>query len=850
MADYKKERTPGVPIINVPQTALTTFVRFLTQDEDLNYGGSHVLTYNDTITLNGKEVTFKNSNAGYKQYNLYDVIAGAVSVGFTYEEIDSALEHTYTVYKKRYNENIGRAEDNGASKQSAYEAAMFIDAYDAVKNKSTEDSVSQYLNQRTQPKLFEKINTDLPGAQLITTFKKTEGGDYYGSDYVYTIRYTNPLNGKEYEYPVDVDSFINDRGEVVEAKYNSWLESQPLNSFITQNNNVANNTVVQDKLSEVVLNALKGNVGSNANAYNTLSQADKDRVIAQLPDTTNLKAWTQTEDANIFNKIYNGLLETNPDLIDRTTLRNDSKTGLQDVADIISDEQLKITNRNINNQRQQLLQQIRNDPELYQAITSQLRTDNAAGTIAGQRAANAQQLAAKSDEMYDSAASDLYKSLFTGDSTVADTTRADHIDSQKAALDVDITNKLTQAAIDAKDSVSVADDLSSWKDTLLAALGVDEKQYLDAIAEEHAAADVEKDQLSSTLQTQLKKQLAENDAALQAISNQFGIAKDYLKSALNGEADVTGPVKTVIDKITNPQQFIASFTTEEIPDYQKAEQFTNHQYDDFLNNGTIQSLLSDDMIDSLTKQRTINDLLKDYGLADTLTEEGLRALYSGFAEEANKRSDQVFNAAQRAYIAAVTAGDTKTSEQLTKLAASAGTGKGNLYAASALANQFKQQFGLNNTGRQLATDFQNQQSKNITALSGALNEASKALTGYLNNSADNTRLGLINIKDIFNQSAGTNRDSYGKIGNAIMGTTQSLRSGNVTSNIQNYDRLSKLITEYNDANATAASNNVANAVTRDSLTTDATALQQQALTTNPGIAALKNRADTNKNSKK
>lgn len=843
MADYKKERTPGVPIINVPQTALTTFVRFLTQDEDLNYGGSHVLTYNDTITLNGKEVTFKNSNAGYQQYNLYDVIAGAVSVGFTYEEIDSALEHTYTVYKKIYNEHIVYAEDKGASKHIANEAAMFIDAYDAVKNKSTEDSVSQYLNQRTQPKLFEKINTDLPGAQLITTFKKTEGGDYYGSDYVYTIRYTNPLNGKEYEYPVDVDSFINDRGEVVEAKYNSWLETQPLNSFITQNNNVANNTVVQDKLSEVVLNALKGNVGSNVNAHNTLSQADKDRIVAQTPDTANLKAWTQTKDANIFNKIYNNLLETNPDIIDRTALKNDSKTGLQDVADIISDEQLKTTNRNINNQQQQLLQQIRNDPELYQAITSQLRADSAAGTIAGQRAANAQQLNSQADATYDSSAADLYKSLFTGDSTVADSTRVGYMDNQKSALDVDITNKLTQAAKDAKDGALTTADLETWRDTILAALGVDEEQYLNAIKEEHKAADVEAAQLSSSLQTQLKKQLAENDAALQAISNQFGIAKDYLKSALNGEADVTGSVQTVIDKITNPEQFIASFTTEEIPDYQKAEQFTNKQYEDFLNSGTIQSLLSNETIDSLTKKRTIDDLLKEYGLSDTLTEEGLRALYSDFAEEANKRSDQVFNAAQRAYIAAVTAGDAKTTEQLTKLAASAGTNKGNLYAASALANQFKQQFSLNNTGRQLATDFQNQQSKNITTLSGALNDASKAHTGYLNTSPDGTRAGLIDIQQQFNKNAANNKGVFGSIGNAVMGTTQGLNNNVIQSNIDNYDRLVQLITEYNDTNATAASNNVANDVTRDSLKTDATAAQKQALATNPAIAGLKNQAN-------
>lgn len=228
----------------------------------------------------------------------------------------------------------------------------------------------------------------------------------------------------------------------------------------------------------------------------------------------------------------------------------------------------------------------------------------------------------------------------------------------------------------------------------------------------------------------------------------------------------------------------------------------------------------------MTKQKTIDELLEEYEL-DMLTEEGMRALYEGYAEDANKESDKVFNAAQRAYIAAVTAGDAKTTEQLVKLANNAGASKKNLFATSALTNQFKQQAGLNNTGRQLATDYQNQQAANLAAIAKSGLDANTALTGYLGNGADSYDAGTVyGAFNTFAQNAADNRKNYSGIGSAISNTTQGINSTLTGIDIGNRKRFSDVSSSITFDNARAGANNATNSGTRKTFTTEAKALKK------------------------
>lgn len=221
-----------------------------------------------------------------------------------------------------------------------------------------------------------------------------------------------------------------------------------------------------------------------------------------------------------------------------------------------------------------------------------------------------------------------------------------------------------------------------------------------------------------------------------------------------------------------------------------------------------------------------------YGL-DDLSTEGISALLEDYAQKANEQSNQVFNKAQRAYIAAVTAGDVKTTDQLTRLATNAGASKGNLYATSALANQFKQQFGLNNTGRQLTTDYLNQiasNAQNILNAQGADTEA--FLNKHLGNGADNYNQGTFyGNKNLFDQTSLDYLKGYNTLNNASMSGVQNINSTRVTGNIDSYNRLNQIASGITGANLKANINNITNEGTKKSYSTEALAMKTQGLDT-------------------
>lgn len=279
--------------------------------------------------------------------------------------------------------------------------------------------------------------------------------------------------------------------------------------------------------------------------------------------------------------------------------------------------------------------------------------------------------------------------------------------------------------------------------------------------------------------------------------------------------------------LQKPASTGAGFKTVSTPDYEKAKQFNNQQYNDVLNSKYM-DYLDPDVIKQMGSSKSLNDILSEYGL-DMLSEEGLKTLYTQYAEDANKRSAQVFNAAQRAYIAAITAGDAKTSEQLTRLAQNTSGARSNLYAAEALANQFRQQRSNANTGLQMATDVQNQRSANANAVNKAALQANSALSGYLGTGADGyDKSTLYAIGSLWDQAAAANRQSYGTLSNSIMQGVQNMNTQNVQNSVNNANRLAQLAAGITSANAAAAANNAANTASRNTAITQAQASKTQA----------------------
>ena len=769
--------------------------------------------YNPVI--NGTTYTIKNTSAGDPNYNVYDLIATAKAAGIPNAKIADALKASKVKVPEGYDKW-----DNNTVKSL---------------NVSTTAGTAQ---------IQEYLDKYYPNAGAYVSVIMNTNGNGYKTRVVYT----HPTTGAKVY--TDIDGIGSDA--LSEKKLSDLIgPTTNLGNALTtadthygqQSANTEENAKGQIAAGKGVLEALgyklnedgsatlvNSGIGTSVKTNHTLTPEQVKSLETALPSTTDLKAWNKGNELDIYNTIYNNL---NQNSEDPKALGANTKAALdaiQGLSDIIAGNQVDTTQRSINNQQQQLLQQIRNDPALYEAITKQLRADNAAGTIAGQRAANAQQLAGQSDASYDETASKLYSQLFTGETAVADATRNNLFKERAGSLSTVQQGALNDLEAAARKQTSAESDaLQRFADTYSTALDVDTSKYNNAIELQQSITSGNASTIVSDIEKTVKQQIAANDGLLKNISDKLNISKDYLQSALNGQADVTPALQAILGRLT--AQVATSGATVVNPQLvDEAVQFANKHYDDFVASDAFKYYLSDEGMNALTTTKDINALLEEYGLTDVLTQEGIKSLYEGYAKEANTQSDKVFNAAQRAYIAAVTAGDTKTTEQLTKLAASAGVSKRNLYTASALANQFKQQFGLNNTGRQLATDFQNQQAANNSMLATAGKNAFENFTAIKGDGSDEYGKGTLSaIEGLIASAKQANKNIYSNIANQHMAATQGtngklgLNTSNVNSVIADNNRKTEVGAAISGLNTTAATNNITNQYVKDTTATDALA---------------------------
>ena len=781
-------------IIHMPAPAVNKFFMQL----DGAYPSQSLLIdldNNQTVELKGVKYTFKNTKLGVHIYNLYDVVAIALAAGYSYKDIDAALNSA------AYNSIITNKKEHKA----------FQDAYIKLQNATPKGQpLSLSINLQTTPavkQLTSVIRKRYPNANTIVEARlKTNGKGY---DYV--VRCIGP-DGTFYEYPVSAD-LINEDGSINEAVANTWALSLNLDHLTDPN---TKNTVNQNDadLAAAFLERLDAGGVTYANTGADLSAADRAAITAALPDTGDLTAWNKTKGISVFDRLVQNLQQTNPELLERMDLPR-----LKGAADALSDAQQSITERNISNQQAQLLQQIQKDPALYEAVTKQRRVDNAAGTVAGQRAANVQQATAEADKSYNAQSDEVYQSLFGGENgNVAQATYADHLGNKTAALDTVIQGKLDDAMVKEGANATAVQELGTMLEAIAAATGVDVSRYANEIAERQAAAGGKATGLSDKVLGDLETAIASGTADTNYLTNLFAEGSAYNNTGLDMSAALD-----VIKKAFNNAVPKSGYKVVTPGEYKKAEQFDNAQYDAIikaLEDPELSNyLFGNDSIDALTKMQSIEGFMgtHELGMLNLEGEGGLIDTYGQYNTESTQQANKVFNQAQRAYIAAITAGDAKTADQLARLANTTGTAKGNLYAASALANQFKQQSGLSNTGRQMATDFLNQQSFNEANKNQAIINAANAQLKYLGDGTQ--RSGGATLYDAYLQHGRNTAnafDAYGKLGTSLMNLNQDMSGLSVQNNIDNWNRLVDLASKYTGANAAGAA---ANNKTRGSIET-------------------------------
>ena len=787
----------------------------------LSYAGAKDIKqtpFKTSFVMNGKRYNVTKETAADK-FNIYDVIATLQRNAVSTTDIAKILDKSQIppISDAWKNDpvlvSINQTADDLNNK---IQGKTISKAYWSAQTVQTEVNAAAPEAYRY---IVNKINQQDSNAKAYAYRLQNPDGSSY-----YTIRYINK-EGHSVPYQFkDTDLTKLDKGSLDE-----WYKKSDLNQSISNDvfqaqeqealQNKINAAQGSLNLSNAALAALQGSVGSGANAYQGMSAADRAAVTAKLPGTDRLTAYNKLNGVDIVPNITG-----NQDI--SGTIQRRALAELLDLGNQVLDENDDVRKRNIRTQQAALLQQIQQDPELYNALVQRFRADSAAGVTAGQRAANAGDVVNQSQAGYTEAAQNLYDSLFKPDGEIAKT-RDEALSTQQAELDQYITGQLNNARKDAVDAGTHATDLKTAIDALSEVFGVDVSKYANDILESSAATDTKASDILARIAGNSQTTLANQDAALQQILNTYNLGNNLASTGASGSTDVSSALGVIMQALQKPASTGAGFKTVSTPDYEKAKQFNNQQYNDVLNSKYM-DYLDPDVIKRMGSSKSLDDILSEYGL-DMLSEEGLKTLYTQYAEDANKRSDQVFNAAQRAYIAAITAGDAKTSEQLTRLAQNTSGARSNLYASEALANQFRQQRANANTGLQMATDVQNQRSANANAVNKAALQANSALSNYLGTGADGyDKSTLYAIGSLWDQAAANNRQSYGTLSNSIMQGIQNMNTQNVQNSVNNANRLAQLAAGITSANAAAAANNAANTASRNTAITQAQASKTQA----------------------
>jgi hypothetical protein len=610
---------------------------------------------------------------------------------------------------------------------------------------TNEDIKNYNANYNTTIKsISDKINQTRPEANAYITTKVNKDGES-----VYTL-YFNDVDGNKIGVDLEgTDSFLFKDGTVNTSKFNAYFNS---NAAIS---NALGTTYGNTNLGYANSSTAKQTLPTDL----TLTDGDIAELQTNLPDVENYKSVNIGENSNVTKNLFNDYISNKgPDSIARGRLED-----LINSADAINNALVDRTQQSIDNAKAQLIQEIRNDPELYSAVVAQLRNDANAEVIAGQRAANTATIADKANKTYAEQANELLEKLIGPEGAVG-SVRESSYNNKTSALDAYIQGQLNAASSDAYKRLTDSEQAAQLLTLLGAASEVGAAQYADDT--DARTAEVNK------------------------IANDKGLVTEATADGLN----------------------TSDYTTSKSVSEIKDTSISNKQYTDILNNPNAIALLSDPGYNDITSSKTYRDILTDYKLVDVLGDgtdsSKLSDVYKAYVNEANKASDKVFNQAQRAYIASITAGDVKTVDALTKLATTAGQSRGKLYAASALANQFKQQSNRGVTGRTLVDSHQQQVADNRTALDYANIDAYNKMTGYIGSGADPAgEATLSGIKNTFDNASTTAKGGYTDWADRYMVNRKKVDTSRATASLNDFIRTNSLSDTITRKNITNAVNN-------------------------------------------
>ena len=697
-----------------------------------------------------------------------------------------------------------------------------------IKVTAPDGTVKKFQNNANYANANKIIGSDTVAYTSLLTGKygeadyKTAGDNaaaqyFYNGDTLTAIEtFVNATTDSPYKYDMLKGSFVDADGNplgtnnITQAATNAQAnaaaaaEAQRKAEEAEARANAIANANTSNAIIKRLLNGdMSGLLGQATSAKQnfTISKADYAALRAKYPNYSDEQLTKLISDSNWANN-FGAVLSADQT---KSNLKGDTLAEFIATAEEGNDATKTRTNAELTKQREALLKQIENDPELYNAVVSQLRGDTANGIIAGQRAANALDVSRKANDTYKASADELYKSIGgTGEDSLAGQIRSSIYNNLTGAYGGYTEQQLNTLARDMNLQTEDVKELITALSIINQGLQSEDAQVQRAAADELARIQREATDRESKASQQSSASIAGSNAAANDASTQAALAAE-----IAGNTSIGLNQKDVLNATANKSTNYGGGT------YNKAK------YEDapYIDENLLKTLLgpdyrkflTDDTFERFTKTLSEKELAEQYDLEHLLNVDNVTEQYLKNQQQANEASDKTFNDAQRAYVMAIAAGDAKTAEQLTRLAQTAGTSRKNLYGATALANQFAQQRTNANVSNDLYYDSVKQQAANQAANANAVQAGRTQWNQWVGDGNPNASGN--GFSKSYAQHVGNTKDAKGAYGDLIGGAMSNQSKfndavGNVNRGSNN--TLSDYAAALNRLNANGAAANTNN----------------------------------------
>lgn len=754
---------------------------------------NHTTAQSAALSANQSSFSIKNTQSGTQTYNLYDLIASAKAANKSNTAIANALNAAGI---SNSNAKDARWQDTDVKTANSNTTAgtQQLQAYLTERYPTAEPYVSVLMNKNGSGYIVRVVYKDSKNKLVYTTVdepKAGRNGKYKGDELQNIIGNLNAT---------DDGSTLPEVSQQAVNKANATAASDAIASLLGENSN---------KQSEInsALSSLTNTAGTAKTNYN-LSDADRQAMVALMPDQSTQKVGNAVNDSSWIDNLGKDLGSTNAVTFKGRNLQEHLNNA--QVGNVALDEYIKAY---FNKANDNLLTDLKSKDTaaLIKALNQQQQSDLRNNVAAGQMVTNAGDITQQANATAKEAADKLYESLIGSDNSLSAQQREGVYQNLVEAVTNYTTQQLSQMNADQQNFSTDVAQLTSAAQSIQDLINAEMMKANREASDERTKAGIAQSNIISANDAAAAQSRAQDQASSQAARDVANQLTTLISNSDN--QDIAGVLKTLLTNVQSGA-YDNSTATKVTHDYTNFDDHIDETTYNRLINSGIMNFLTQDTYDRYTTSKNAAELADDYDVEYLTNQNATIGLFEKAAKQANEASDKTFNAAQRAYISAIAAGDAVTAQQLTRLANSAGMAQRELYNTQSALNQLTQQQNNRTVGNTIAQDRAMQQATNKQQLADANAAGADAWTQW-NGQAGDYENSLYSAQKVSGQNAAAGKDAYSVIAGAGVGS-QSNWNNLVSEQNNESNRLisdaAKAITANNAVNA--ASNIITSATNK------------------------------------